>query len=116
MFLKPTKARGTSLVMHSIVTTMLKITETDRTDYSVTLKLEGHVAEECLSTITAACDEVLASGCRLELDMADVSFVERHAVPYFITLRSEHVALVNCSPFLREQIGKGVAFYANTNK
>lgn len=95
---------------------MLKITETDRTDYSVTLKLEGHVAEECLLTIKTACDEILASGCRLELDMSDVSFVERHAVSFFTDLRSGRVALVNCSPFLREHISRGVDPYANANQ
>ncbi len=86
---------------------MLKITETGRNDCSVTLKLEGRVSEEWVSVIRAACDEVLASGCLLALDMSDVTFVERHAVPFFLEIGSGRVTLVNCSPFLREQICGG---------
>ncbi|HEV8592090.1 MAG TPA: hypothetical protein VGQ55_08310 [Pyrinomonadaceae bacterium] len=86
---------------------MLKITETNRTETAVTLKLEGRVAEEWIPEIETACSEVLSDGFALTLDMSDVLFVERHFIPLFNELQVRSVDLVNCSPYLLEQLSAG---------
>lgn len=86
---------------------MLKITEIGRTECEIILKLEGRIGECWIGEIGKACEKALSSGCRLTLDMADVLFVERRAVPFFCELRHRQITLANCSAFLTEQLNKG---------
>lgn len=91
---------------------MLKITEINRTENAVTLKLEGRIAEDFILEIKTVCDAELSNGYHLTLDMSDVCFIERRAVLFFQNLQSLQIALTNCSLFLSEQLRKG-DFYAN---
>lgn len=86
---------------------MLKITETERTESKVTLKLEGRVAEEWVPEIETACDKALSDGIALAIDMSEVTFVERHTIRLFSELQNRKIDLVNCSPFLSEQLSEG---------
>ena len=58
------------------------------------------------------CEESLAEGPRLILDVEDVSFADREGVALFQDLIGREVTLGSCSPFLAWQIGldqKGVS-------
>ena len=87
---------------------MLKITEINRTENAATLKLEGRVSGEWVTEIVNICEKMLAEGFGLMLDLADVSFIERQAIPLFRDLKSREVVFINCSPFISEQL-KGVS-------
>ena len=86
---------------------MLKITEINRTENEATLKLEGRVGGEWIKEVNDLCKKMFSEGFSLTLDLADVSFIERSAIPFFRELKSHEVVFINCSPFLGEQL-KGV--------
>ena len=86
---------------------MLKITELYRTDHEITLKLEGSVTDDLSNEVKTACEDALSGEYRLRLDMGDVVFIERHAVPLFQSLKDRHVELLDCTPFILEQIKTG---------
>jgi ABC-type transporter Mla MlaB component len=54
--------------------------------------------------VRRCCEEFLAKGRRLALDLANVSFVDRDGIVLLQELVGRRVALVNCSPFLVEQL------------
>lgn len=85
---------------------MLKITEKEKTRSSITLNLEGRIAEDLIEAVKEVCEPILLSGLRLQIDMADVSFVDRSGVSYFLGLQNRKVNLINCSLFLSEQLIK----------
>jgi hypothetical protein len=86
---------------------MLKITEINRTKNEATLKLEGRVGGEWIKEVINLCEKMLSEDVGLTLDLADVLFIERPAIPFFRELKSREVVFINCSPFLCEQL-KGV--------
>jgi ABC-type transporter Mla MlaB component len=86
---------------------MLKITELHRTNHEITLKLEGSVTDDVLPEVKTSCEEVLKGKSHLRLDMSDVAFIERRALPFFQSLKDRHVELFNCTPFILEQINTG---------
>ena len=51
------------------------------------------------------CEESLAEGPRIILDVENVSFADREGVALFQDLINRQVVLGNCSPFLAWQIG-----------
>lgn len=86
---------------------MLRITEKERSDLSVTYLVEGRVGKSGLEEITAVCSRTLEAGSTPVLDLSQVLFVERSAVSGFRSLRSKPVRMINCSPFLVEQLKFG---------
>ena len=85
---------------------MLKITELQREETSVMLKLEGRVGEAWTDELRTICELELSKGCKLTLDLSDVQFVERKAIPILQDMLDRKVKLVNCSPLLTRQIGR----------
>jgi hypothetical protein len=83
---------------------MLKITELERRETSVVLKVEGRIAAEWTSEFVTTCYAELKDGITLTLDMQDVRFVERSAIPILQRMVDRKVELVNCSPLLSRQI------------
>ncbi|MEZ5429382.1 MAG: hypothetical protein R2747_24245 [Pyrinomonadaceae bacterium] len=86
---------------------MLKITETDRTNRAVTLKLEGRIGGKPFEALRDECRRILAGGDRIVLDMGGVSFIERPAFSLFREMLKEDISLINCSLFLTEQLKNG---------
>lgn len=82
---------------------MLKITEINQTKDEMTLKLEGKVVGPWVQEIRETCNQALLNFNRLILDMSEVSFIERNAIPLFQELQNRNVVFINCSPFLSEQ-------------
>ncbi|REJ75984.1 MAG: hypothetical protein DWQ47_10160 [Acidobacteria bacterium] len=86
---------------------MLRITETERNEQSVTYLIEGKVDPSGLTEIDNVCKQ--ANGIELTpiLDLSMLSFVERAAVDGFRALSKHRVLMINCSPFLAEQLKLG---------
>ncbi|QQS39997.1 MAG: hypothetical protein IPM63_11555 [Acidobacteriota bacterium] len=86
---------------------MLRITETARTDNSVTYLVEGRVGPSGLKEIDRICSLEIESAVTPVLDLSRLSFVDRAAVEGFRSLKRRPVRMINCSPFLAEQLKLG---------
>jgi len=83
---------------------MLKIREVQDSTGATTLYLEGEILGPWLGEIRRCCDLVLSTGRHLTINLAEVSFVDREAMPMLRELAERHVALCDCSPFVAEQV------------
>lgn len=86
---------------------MLRITETEKTGSSVTYLIEGRVGPSGLQEIDRVCDRAIRSEIAPVLDLSMLSFVDREAVDGFRALTRRPVKMINCSPFLAEQLKLG---------
>ena len=77
-------------------------------NHNATLRLEGSIAGPWVAELRAACKAVMAEGRGLKLDLGDVSFVDADGVALLGGLQSRGVSLIECSPFVEEQL-KGTA-------
>ncbi len=84
---------------------MLRITEKAVSDGNATLSLEGRVVGPWVVEVRRVCEGFV--GCKLSLDLAEVSFIDREGVTLFQDLQKCHVSLLNCSAFLLEQLKAG---------
>ena len=83
---------------------VLKIDLLDVQDGTVTLELAGRVVGPWVDELSRSCERILKVGGTLSLDLGGVSFVDRGGVTLLRALRGRHVALVNCTPFVAEQL------------
>lgn len=83
---------------------MLRIELFDRRDGTTTLELAGRVVGPWVDELSRSCERVLGIGGALTVDLGQVSFVDRDGVQFLKRLRARDVALVNCSPFITEQL------------
>ena len=83
---------------------MLKISGGASLQGKVTLRLEGQVSGPWVEELRRSCEQVLATGGRLILDLADVSFIDRNGVALCSCLQSRQVTFLHCSPFVTEQL------------
>jgi anti-anti-sigma regulatory factor len=83
---------------------MLRIELFDRRDGTTTLELAGRVGGPWVDELSRSCERVLGIGGALTVDLGQVSFVDRDGVQFLKRLRARDVALVNCSPFIAEQL------------
>jgi anti-anti-sigma regulatory factor len=83
---------------------MLRIQLLDLQDGTATLQLAGRVAGPWVGELSRSCERVLAVGGTLSVDLREVTFVDRAGLDFLRDLRRRHVALVNCSPFVAEQL------------
>jgi anti-anti-sigma regulatory factor len=83
---------------------MLRIQLLDLQDGTATLQLAGRVAGPWVGELSRSCERVLAVGGSLSVDLREVSFVDRAGVEFLRSLRGRNVSLVNCSPFVAEQL------------
>ena len=83
---------------------MLKISQTERANHSVTLKLEGRVVGEWVCELRQVCERLLNEGLALKLDLADVTFADASGVAALSSFKSRGVTFSNCSPFVEEQL------------
>ena len=87
---------------------MLRIELHDQGNGSTTLGLAGRIVGPWVQELSRSCERVLAIGGALSVDLGQVSFVDRDGVQFLKRLRARDVALVNCSPFVAEQLkGQG---------
>ena len=83
---------------------LLRIELFDRRDGTTTLELAGRVVGPWVDELRRSCERVLGIGGALTVDLGQVSFVDRDGVQFLKRLRARDVALVNCSPFVAEQL------------
>lgn len=83
---------------------MLRITPSDSGNHHVILRLEGRVAGPWVGELCKACEKVLGEGQDLELNLAEVSFLDLEGVTLLKGVRARGVELSDCSPFVAEQL------------
>ena len=83
---------------------MLKIERINGGNDGPTLHLEGRVIGPWVGVLRRTCEPDLAAGRGLALDLSHVTFLDWDAVDLLRSLRDRQVALLNCSPFVAEQL------------
>lgn len=68
------------------------------------LRLEGCLIGPWVEELKRSCDAHVAGGTRLTLDLSNVSFVDRDGAELLRGLQEHHVVLLNCPPFVAEQL------------
>ena len=80
---------------------MLKITENFENGNTVRLRLDGRIANDTFSELT---DAFLihrdGAGRTIILDMAGVEFMNDYVARALVNMRSDHLRIINCSPFI----------------
>lgn len=82
---------------------MLKISESS-VPGQATLHLAGRVAGEWVGELKKTCGMMRAEHGNVILDFADVVFVDRTGAALIRSLLDEGISLINCSPFITEQL------------
>jgi len=83
---------------------MLRISRNNLSDKEVTLLVEGRILNHGIEQLRRVCEDILAQGCHLTLDLSGVSFVSRKGVGVLHDFQRQRVALANCSAFVGEQL------------
>lgn len=83
---------------------MLRITEDNLTNGWMKLRLDGRLANEWVEILRSSCEQAFQNQSHLTVDLAGVSFADYEGVRLLQQLERQEVTLVNCSPFLREQM------------
>ena len=84
--------------------TVLRISLVEVPDEAVTLQLAGRVSGPWVEELRRWCEQVLAAGSGLRLDLADVSFMDLDGIALCRSLRDRQVVFLHCSPFVAEQL------------
>jgi len=83
---------------------MLKIERLDRHGNAATLRLEGQILGPWVDALRDACERALAAGEQVDLDLADVSFVDLRGVGLLRSLAERGVSTLNCSGLVAAQL------------
>jgi ABC-type transporter Mla MlaB component len=83
---------------------MLRISLVSTPNEPATLRLEGQVRGPWVEALRKSCEQILATGKAVILDLAEVSFIDMDGVALCRCLRDREVAFVHCSPFVAEQL------------
>jgi anti-anti-sigma regulatory factor len=84
--------------------TVLKISMIEAPNKAVTIWLEGQLRGLWVEELRRSCEQWLARGSGLLLDLSDVSFVDSNGGALCRSLRERNVAILRCSPFVAEQL------------
>jgi anti-anti-sigma regulatory factor len=82
---------------------MLKIESAKSTDGCPRLTLEGRVIGPWVGEVRDACEQALAAGFGLTLDLSEVVFVDKRGLELLRALGQRGVRL-DCSAFVAEQL------------
>jgi hypothetical protein len=83
---------------------VLRISRVEGPDEAVTLRLEGQVRGPWVEALHRLCEQLLATGSGLSLDLTEVSFIDLDGIALCRRLRDRRVALLHCTPFVAEQL------------
>lgn len=83
---------------------MLKISETEVSNGAATLRIEGEMIGPWVTEVRRVAEQMLTATDQLTLDLTEVMFVDRDGVALLRQLMQRRVKLINCSPFLIEQL------------
>jgi anti-anti-sigma regulatory factor len=80
---------------------MLRITENFENRKSVRLRLDGTLSNETIDELSHAFSLYRDGvGRTIILDMAGVEFMNDQAARELVNMRSDHLRIINCSPFI----------------
>ncbi len=80
---------------------MLRISENSENGHTIRLRLDGTIDAASYSDLEADCSRVhQTDGRTIILDMAGVIFMNDEAARKLAKLRSEHLRIINCSPYI----------------
>jgi ABC-type transporter Mla MlaB component len=83
---------------------MLRISRNNSSEKKVTLLLEGRLLNHGIEQLGRECEDILAQGHQLTLDLSGVSFVSPKGISVLHDFERRRVALANCSGFVGEQL------------
>lgn len=83
---------------------MLRIAEEKATDGSTILRLDGRIAGPWVKVLRESCEQTAQANDRMTLDLLGVSFADYDGVRFLQQLDPQQFVLINCSPFLQEQM------------
>ena len=83
---------------------MLRISESPSSAGITTLRLEGRLSGPWVEEARRSCELYTGNGRRLNLDLAELSFVDREGIALLKTLGKGEVGFTNCSQFLKERM------------
>lgn len=86
---------------------MLRITTEQGEGDSIILKLEGQITAESASLLEEECRSHVEAGRTAQLDLAQVTYVDRCGTGTLRKLAKESVALINCSSLIQALIAGG---------
>ena len=72
-------------------------------EYGTTIRLIGRVQAEHLAELET---QIKESGSKIVLDLEELNLVDVEAVRFLGTCEAQGVKLLNCSPYIRDWIGK----------
>jgi ABC-type transporter Mla MlaB component len=78
--------------------------EESTADNTITLRLDGSLVNQWVAVLRTSCEQAFENDGNLTLDLAGVSFADLEGVQLLQQLERQQVKLINCSPFLREQL------------
>jgi ABC-type transporter Mla MlaB component len=85
---------------------MLRITETDVAVDGTKLRLDGKLAGPWVRELRLLCEPILARGEQIQIDCSGVSSLDSDGIALLQRLQVERVTLVNCSPYIKLQLGQ----------
>jgi anti-anti-sigma regulatory factor len=88
---------------------MLRISQDEKTDGSVSVRLEGVLSGPWVDEMGRVCGVIVSNGQSLRIDLAEVIFVDRAGIDLLANLRKRNAVLDHCSPFLSVQLGATLA-------
>jgi ABC-type transporter Mla MlaB component len=87
---------------------MLRISESLSSAGITTLRLEGRLSGPWVEEASRSCEFYSGNIRRLNLDLEELSFVDREGIALLNTLAKRGVGFTNCSQFLKERLKGGV--------
>ena len=83
---------------------MLRISEIQVSNEAAILRLEGEMSGNGVQEARRVIEEFLREKRRMTLDMTELLFADRAGIVLLQELNRRQVELINCSPFLAEQL------------
>jgi len=83
---------------------VLRISVLEGLDQAVTIRVEGQLRGPWVDELRRSCEQLLAKGGEVRLDLSDVSFIDLDGVALCRRLQDRKVGILHCSPFVAEQL------------
>jgi ABC-type transporter Mla MlaB component len=83
---------------------MLRISVVQQSKEGIRLALEGSLADRWVSELRRTSDDALVQGKTLELDLANLRYVDLDGCQLLRELASRKVNHINCSPFIQQHL------------
>ncbi len=85
---------------------MLRITRFEENRSQLRLKLEGRIISNWVHILREECQNIAQTYSTVELDLADISFIDSLGAKILKELQSNGFHLINCSPLVKDIINE----------